>query len=323
MLTGDTWFVQVQGQVYGPYSTPQMHDFIMEDRIVPDSYVSMSPNKTFRTASEFSAFNPGLVKPAQRQVMGQDIGQAPDAQAQIIEPSLTLESPYLETPQPLNPNSNPANFQPRHNQPVKSQPFQTHTNQREGRPVDVDMFKVDDGSYLLQTVEAESEIKPLVFETDNDMSEVVMRVSSAPQNPVPVLNPAPAVPRAKPDTVPNDVKPNLVKPEIKMGEQNVSVVLVMAEFRSGQAMGFLQALQKQGTAQRIGDTVWLLRTVREATELRNILSQTMNREDRLFILDSFKNQTAWFNIGSDMDRRIREFWSMEPSEAELKVKTKL
>jgi len=85
----------------------------------------------------------------------------------------------------------------------------------------------------------------------------------------------------------------------------------MAEIRSGNGMQFLQVLQNEGIAQRIGDSVWLLRSGATVEQLRNRLSQTLTRDDRLFLLDSFKNETAWFNIGSDMDVRIRELWDME------------
>ncbi len=90
-----------------------------------------------------------------------------------------------------------------------------------------------------------------------------------------------------------------------------TVFIVMAEIRSGNGMQFLQALQHEGVAQRIGDSVWLLRSGTSVELLRNRLSQTLTRDDRLFLLDSFKNETAWFNIGSDMDVRIRELWDME------------
>ncbi len=92
-------------------------------------------------------------------------------------------------------------------------------------------------------------------------------------------------------------------------KEHTSVFLVMAEIRSDGAMGFLQALQSFGIAQRIGDTVWILRSASEVEQLRNALSQTLDRQDRLFILDSNANKTAWFNIGADLDNRIRELWN--------------
>ncbi|MEE9271794.1 MAG: GYF domain-containing protein [Robiginitomaculum sp.] len=87
------------------------------------------------------------------------------------------------------------------------------------------------------------------------------------------------------------------------------IYLIMAEIRSEGAMGFLRGLQSFGAAQRIGDTVWVLRSVYSAEQLRNTLSQSLDRQDRLFILDASNNKTAWFNIGADLDHRIRELWN--------------
>jgi len=85
----------------------------------------------------------------------------------------------------------------------------------------------------------------------------------------------------------------------------------MAEIRSSNGMNFLQALQGQGLAQRIGDSVWLLKSETSVEQLRNVLSQTLTGDDRLFLLDSFANKTAWFNIGTDMDARIRQLWDLD------------
>ena len=88
-----------------------------------------------------------------------------------------------------------------------------------------------------------------------------------------------------------------------------SVFLVMAEINSENGMRFLQALQSFGRAQRIGDTVWLVRAAADIDNLRNALANTLTRQDRVFIMDSFNNRTAWFNIGADMDTRIKELWA--------------
>lgn len=91
-----------------------------------------------------------------------------------------------------------------------------------------------------------------------------------------------------------------------------SVFLVMAEINSENGMRFLQALQSFGPAQRIGDTVWLVRAASDIDNLRNALANTLTRQDRVFIMDSFNNRTAWFNIGADMDSRIKELWASIP-----------
>lgn len=91
----------------------------------------------------------------------------------------------------------------------------------------------------------------------------------------------------------------------------MSVFLIMAEIRSAQAMPFLHAVQAFGTAQRIGDTVWLLRGTTTVENLKASLSKTLTKQDRLFVLDCFNNETSWFNIGADMDTRIRELWQRD------------
>lgn len=86
------------------------------------------------------------------------------------------------------------------------------------------------------------------------------------------------------------------------------VFLVMAEINSEGTMGFLQALQTFGQAERISATVWLLKSQASVEQLRNSLSQTLDHQDRLFLLDSTQNKPAWFNIGADLDHRIRDLW---------------
>jgi len=86
------------------------------------------------------------------------------------------------------------------------------------------------------------------------------------------------------------------------------IFLIMSEINSEGSMAFLRALQELGAAERIGETVWLLKSSSTVEQLRNKLSQTLNRQDRLFILDSQDNKPAWFNIGADLDHRIRELW---------------
>lgn len=158
------WYVQVGGQVYGPYETGQMLSYIREGRIVPESLVSQNPTGSFFNAGQSALF----------------------------------------------------------------QPMRTYNN------------------------------------------------------------PAPQIPN----------------PQIA----NSSVFLVMAEISSENAMRFLHLIQRLGTAQRIGDSVWLLRAHMNIETLRDQLSASLTRQDRLFIMDSFNNKTAWHNIGADMDDRIRALW---------------
>lgn len=91
----------------------------------------------------------------------------------------------------------------------------------------------------------------------------------------------------------------------------LTVFMVMAEIRSGRGMDFLRGLQSLGQVQRVGDTNWVLRAEAKASDVRDVLSQPLGADDRLFILDSFANETAWFNIGADMDSQIRDIWNLQ------------
>jgi len=90
-----------------------------------------------------------------------------------------------------------------------------------------------------------------------------------------------------------------------------TVFIIMAEIRSGRGMNFLQSLQSLGPTQRLGETVWILQARTKAETLRDILSQPLAADDRLFILDSFANETAWFNLSPEMDKQITQLWKIE------------
>lgn len=90
-----------------------------------------------------------------------------------------------------------------------------------------------------------------------------------------------------------------------------TVFMIMAEIRSGRGMNFLQSLQKLGPTQRLGGSVWILQARTTADTLRDILSQPLGADDRLFILDSFANDTAWFNLSTEMDSQIAQLWNID------------
>jgi len=213
----ESWYVQVGGQAYGPYTALQMQEFCAEGRVNEHSIISQSAVQGYAYAQQFQSFLQwtGQVQAAQAPVQAQHLSNP--SQAQVLRP--------ISTPQ-------------------------TGVLARQIAPADY-----------------------------------------APETLVP--NPAPHV-------------------QLAPAQQAVSktVFIVMAEIRSANGMDFLKALQGQGIAQRIGDSVWLLKSETSVEQLRNILSQTLTGDDRLFLLDSFANKTAWFNIGTNMDARIRELWDL-------------
>lgn len=50
--TAMSWFVKVEGRVYGPYTSAQMRAFIGEGRIAPHSSVSEHRDQGYRSASD-------------------------------------------------------------------------------------------------------------------------------------------------------------------------------------------------------------------------------------------------------------------------------
>ena len=92
----DSWFVNVQGRAYGPYSEAQMQDFAVEGRLAPHSLVTRAGETEFRAASD----EPGLAllfpqakpaeaiapdAPAAAQAFGrQDDGDAPERSHVVI-----------------------------------------------------------------------------------------------------------------------------------------------------------------------------------------------------------------------------------------------
>ncbi len=210
----DTWYVQVNGQAYGPYTGGQMRDFVAEGRVNTQSMISQSAAQNFAYAGNFQSFSAWSGQQAQQMQTAQP------QQSQILRP-----------------------------------------------------ISASGGGVLAR------QIAPAGY------SPQAVAPSPAP-NPAPNLAPV-----SQP--------------------AQLTVFMVMAEIRSGNGMQFLQTLQAQGAAQRIGDALWVLRSANSVEQLRNTLSQCLTRDDRLFLLDSFANKTAWFNIGADMDARIRELWDIE------------
>ena len=122
------------------------------------------------------------------------------------------------------------------------------------------------------------------------------------------LNQVPAPQTAQASTAQTSPAQTSSQPEGK-----ISVFMIMAEIRSGRGMDLMRTLQGLGPVQRIGDTVWILQARVRANDLRDILSQPLGADDRLFILDSFANETAWFNLSLDMDQQIAALWDVKPS----------
>lgn len=192
------WFVQVSGQVYGPYDDGAMQSFVSEGRVNAGSKITNDPAGGFYDASAYDIYN----------------FWAGTGQAQVNAPDAPLRR------------------------------FSTLTDAPETTPLSAPLSA------------------PASIENE------------------PIIN----------------------------AQTDEAIFTIMAEIRSGDTMAFLQTLQTFGRVERIGETLWALRSLSTAEQLRNALSSTLGRQDRMFIVDSSNNRTAWFNIGADLDKRIRNLW---------------
>jgi len=195
------WFVQVSGQVYGPYDNGAMQSFVSEGRVNAASKITNDPSGGFYDAAAYDIYN----------------FWAGTGQARVNAPEPTLH-----------------------------------------------------------------------------------RFSAISETPL-------SAPLAEPKAL--DATPEAERPEaLSKAASAQGVFTIMAEIRSGDTMAFLQTLQSFGRVERIGETLWALRGLTTVEQLRNALSSTLGRQDRMFIVDSVSNRTAWFNIGADLDKRIRDLW---------------
>lgn len=84
--------------------------------------------------------------------------------------------------------------------------------------------------------------------------------------------------------------------------------VVFAQISQTSRDAFMETLSGFGVAIEAMPTVWLLSAQASAATLRNAMSQVLGSEDSLFITDASKGTSAWFNVGQNTDKRIREFW---------------
>lgn len=205
------WFVQVQGQIYGPYNDGQMQSFVSQGRINAQSLISNNPAEGFYAASGY----------------------------------------------------------------------------------DIYALWAGTGQINLQEIQAPSHIQT---GTDGLAAHSV-----SPATP----HPAPYQPSQSLDLTPSPAAQTSLTPA---QDEASHIFVIMAEIRSDNLMNFLASLQSFGPAERLGDSLWLLRSTANTDRLRNSLSQSLTRKDRMFIVDCSQNKTSWFNIGADLDSRIRHLW---------------
>ncbi len=264
------WYVFVENQSYGPYSDEQMRDFVAEGRVSSNSLISNTPQSGFFSATQFDAYNYWASVAQQNMLMSAAV-----AGAGAVQATATNYAPI---------------------QPVKHQALehQAQEQQEQQQPQQVQSYQIQqyEQPQAIQAQPVTQPVQPTIQPSgQSSIQPSVRQVGHS---------------TGQPETYTPVVQPEARTPQLHNNKS--SVFLIMAEIRSGGDMQFLQALQNFGQAQRVGGTVWLVRTPHSVEQIRNTLSQTLNQQDRLFILNSNAGKAAWFNIGSDLDHRIRELW---------------
>lgn len=93
-----------------------------------------------------------------------------------------------------------------------------------------------------------------------------------------------------------------------------SLMLVMAEIRSGRSMAFLQTLQSLGDAQRIGDTIWLVQSNTDPDHMKSVLGPTLSVSDRLFIVDATYSDFSAYNLGPEVEGQLNDIFSAQQTQ---------
>jgi hypothetical protein len=94
----------------------------------------------------------------------------------------------------------------------------------------------------------------------------------------------------------------------------VANLLVWADIVSGASRRFEHELHKLGAVAEVTPGLYIVRTPRTAGAMRNTLSQTLDRGDKVLVVDASRDRLAWFNLGPETDVRIREVWNAEWAE---------
>ena len=69
-----------------------------------------------------------------------------------------------------------------------------------------------------------------------------------------------------------------------------------------------QTIMRLGRASRLTNNIWILHGDYTAGTLRNTLIHYLGKNDTLFVVDTTRSKAAWFNLGPEMDSKIRKVW---------------
>ncbi len=97
----------------------------------------------------------------------------------------------------------------------------------------------------------------------------------------------------------------------RRAEAEQANILVWTDMISGASRRVEQELRNLGPVVEIAAGVYMLRTRKTAGMVRNAVSQTMERGDKVLVVDASRDRLAWFNLGPETDVHIREVWNAQ------------
>jgi hypothetical protein len=92
-------------------------------------------------------------------------------------------------------------------------------------------------------------------------------------------------------------------------EHSAANVLVWAQMNSGSLRRLENELHQLGAMAEIVAGLYMVRTTHTAGTMRNVLSQVLDRGDKVLVLDATRDRLAWFNLGPETDVRLRDVWN--------------
>ncbi|MBI1212840.1 MAG: hypothetical protein GC190_15365 [Alphaproteobacteria bacterium] len=84
--------------------------------------------------------------------------------------------------------------------------------------------------------------------------------------------------------------------------------IIIADIRGRASAPFEAALNRLGINFQLNSLVWLLHSEYSAGAIRNELVTHLGNTDSVFIADAGRGKMAWFNLGPEVDARIRKVW---------------
>ena len=277
MDTVRQWYIQVNQQSYGPYDDDRLWGFVQEGRVNAQSLISLNPSGPYHSAIQ----NPILMHWISKALHNRQNGASQNTQTQQAQSQQVQSQPV----QAQQAQSQQVQAQQIHAPQQQMQPNQAAQNVPQSQPHNpVHNNQAQNNQMLNNAALIQStDIRNTVFLQSADINNMAQQADlQYPQI--------------------NSVQNNSLKQ---------SVFMVMAEIHSGNGMMFLQSLQNLGDVERIGGTVWILKSRANCEYIRDQLTNDLSGDDRLFVIDCYANQTAWYNLGLHVHERIAQLWTLE------------